>query len=89
MSHPFTGIEACADMDREIFFVPDKMRGAPKRRYIANAVAICNTCPIMDACLSYAKDQNGTVGVWGGQEFDGLGFVSVATLTGKTMEVAA
>lgn len=71
MSHPFDGTHACVGMDTDLFFLPDGLRQGPKRQRVEAAKAVCNTCPIMQACLTYAKAQNGSVGVWGGQLFNG------------------
>jgi len=85
MFHPFNGTEACAGMNTDLFFLPDGARHVTKRQRVEAAKAVCNTCPIMQACLAYAKRQNGTVGVWGGQLFDGLGFISQAPIERKEL----
>jgi hypothetical protein len=37
----------------------------------------------MKACLSYAKKQNGSYGVWGGQWFDGSGYIPFIPIVRK------
>jgi hypothetical protein len=37
---------------------------SPKR--IAQAVALCNTCPIKDKCLDFAIENNCEFGIFGG-----------------------
>lgn len=49
----------CAQTDPEAFF-PEK--GGSTR----SAKRICDTCPVRDACLEYAIDNNVHHGIWGG-----------------------
>ncbi len=52
---------ACAGVDSEIFFPTsedDKITEAAK--------AICEECPVREACLQYALATNQSAGVWGG-----------------------
>ena len=52
---------ACRGFDASVFF-PDEGDAAG----IAYAKTICESCPVMDDCLSYAVEMNQTEGVWGG-----------------------
>lgn len=49
----------CASTDPELFF---PLAGDNPR----DAVAICNTCPVMAQCLEYALDIPSLDGIWGG-----------------------
>lgn len=52
---------ACAGVDSEIFFPAsedDQITEAAK--------AICEQCPVREACLQYALATNQAAGVWGG-----------------------
>jgi len=56
----FDGTQPCAQTDPEIFFPhPSDRQG------IANAKAICNTCPFVEACLKYAVNEPSLQGIWG------------------------
>lgn len=50
----------CKESDPEAFF-PEK-GGSTKQ-----AKAICKRCPIIDACLKYALDNDERFGIWGGK----------------------
>jgi WhiB family redox-sensing transcriptional regulator len=53
---------ACLDVVDEVSFFPDKedLGG------IVKAKAVCATCPVADACLSWAIETNQAEGIWGG-----------------------
>lgn len=57
---------ACRDTDPELFFLDPSMRGLNKRTRELNAVKICNTCPVKQACLDHALSVPEIFGVWGG-----------------------
>lgn len=51
---------ACRDYDPELWFpLSDKTATAV-------AIAICHTCPIQGACLTWALDHEIRDGIWGG-----------------------
>lgn len=58
--------------DQEMFFGGDELPG--KRRHrptmtmseVQRAKAICNTCPVMLACQTYALEHHEEFGIWGG-----------------------
>ncbi len=49
----------CRNSDPEVFFV----RGAAQSR---RAVGICRGCPVREACLRYAIENEIEFGIWGG-----------------------
>lgn len=51
---------ACRSQDTEVFF-------AGGDRYPNQALSICGSCPVADACRQYAAAVRGLQGVWGGQ----------------------
>jgi len=52
----------CAETDPEVFF--------PETMYFAkHAIEICETCPVLDQCLSEALNMEDPQGVWGGIDF--------------------
>ncbi len=59
---------ACRHFDPNLFF-PVGSTG-PAVDQIAQAVAICGTCPVQDTCLQYALESNQESGVWGGMAED-------------------
>jgi len=53
---------ACLDVVDEVSFFPD-----PEDLVgIAQAKAICSTCPVASECLTWAIETNQSEGVWGG-----------------------
>lgn len=57
---------ACNGVETNEFFLEDSMRGKNKRTREVNAIAICNTCPVKQACLDHALSVPEVYGVWGG-----------------------
>ncbi|MFF8556550.1 WhiB family transcriptional regulator [Streptomyces sp. NPDC015501] len=56
----------CREKDPELFF-PVGASG-PALVQVAEAKAVCRTCPVMDACLDWALDNGDLEGVWGGTD---------------------
>ncbi len=52
---------ACNDM-ADVDFFPSAEDVAAIRR----AQAVCDSCPVMDECLTYALETNQSEGIWGG-----------------------
>jgi WhiB family redox-sensing transcriptional regulator len=57
---------ACNGVDTDSFFLEENMRGKTKRNREQSAIAICNTCPVKQACLDHALKVPEVYGVWGG-----------------------
>lgn len=57
---------ACRGQDPESFFLDPHMRGPSKRKREQSAIAVCNTCPVKQACLDHALKVPEVYGVWGG-----------------------
>ena len=57
---------ACNGVDTDEFFLDPNLRGKNKRTKEQNAIAICNTCPVKQACLDHALKVPEVYGVWGG-----------------------
>lgn len=56
---------ACLHKDPELFFpVGD---AGPALAQIEGAKAVCQQCPVIDACLSWALETRQDTGVWGGR----------------------
>lgn len=53
---------ACSGVDSDIFFPAAE----EDREATAQAKAICEGCPVREACLQYALATNQSAGVWGG-----------------------
>ena len=69
------GTPPCAETDPELFFPPDEFNtlenfhNSNSGMAIAKnreAVKICNSCPYIKECLSYALDRPDVYGIWGG-----------------------
>lgn len=75
---------ACRGMNVDVFYDADFSRGAAKRAHVAEAKAICATCPVIRQCLERALNVGEPEGVWGGltaKERNALpdsGFIAVA-----------
>ena len=59
---------ACLCEEPELFF-PIGNTG-PALMQIEEAKAVCNRCPVIDACLSFALEFGHDTGVWGGLTAD-------------------
>jgi|SRR3954468_1115500 len=63
-------LAACQDYDPEMFF-PVADEHTPKGAAdLAKAKAVCATCPVRKACLTWALDTGQADGVWGGASED-------------------
>jgi WhiB family redox-sensing transcriptional regulator len=51
----------CRGVDPEIFYPPEDDEEAA-----APAKAICQACPVLEACLEHALTRREKIGVWGG-----------------------
>ena len=56
---------ACRGMDANWWFPP---RGGST--HVAEAKAVCATCPVAAACLQYAITNDERTGIWGGRSID-------------------
>ena len=59
---------SCLDEDPELFF-PIGNTG-PALQQIEEAKAVCQRCPVVDTCLTWALDTGQDAGVWGGLSED-------------------
>ncbi|MEP7017515.1 MAG: WhiB family transcriptional regulator [Actinomycetota bacterium] len=57
-------LAACLREEPELFF-PIGNTG-PALAQIEEAQAVCNRCPVIDACLAFALESGQGAGVWGG-----------------------
>lgn len=78
---------ACRGRDLRTFFHPDGERGAARARRRAAAKAICQTCPVIDACLKHALAVREPYGVWGGMSEEERGRL-LASGTGATAQTS-
>ena len=53
---------ACSGVDSDIFFPASE----DDEQATGQAKAICQECPVREACLQYALATNQSAGVWGG-----------------------
>ena len=61
---------ACRGMDSATFFHPRAERNAAREQRIAQAKAVCRTCPAIAACLAHALQVREPYGIWGGLSED-------------------
>jgi WhiB family redox-sensing transcriptional regulator len=59
---PWREAAACLDVVGEVSFFPNREDLAA----IAQAKAVCATCPVAAECLTWAIETNQSEGVWGG-----------------------
>lgn len=59
---PWREAAACLDVQNEVSFFPDTQDLGG----IVRAKAVCATCPVADACLTWALETNQGEGIWGG-----------------------
>ena len=59
---------ACRDGDSEIFFPVGDSDAALE--VVEQAKAVCQTCPVREACLQYALETRQVDGIWGGTTED-------------------
>lgn len=58
-SRDWVSYGACRSANNEWFF-------RQRAESIADALAVCETCPVVEWCLEYAIATNQQIGVWGG-----------------------
>ena len=56
----------CRVLPSEMFFHPDGERGRARRMRIEQAKAICESCPVLQACREHALTVREPYGIWGG-----------------------
>ncbi len=56
----------CRSTNPETFFHPEGERGPSRRWRDQRAVAICQACPVIQACREHALRVREPYGVWGG-----------------------
>ena len=60
-------VSACKGMDPTLFFGPEHPETVKEKRDREEAAkAVCDTCPVKQACLEYALTNRERDGVWGG-----------------------
>ena len=57
---------ACRGMDVETFYHPAGERWHRRSQRIAQAKAVCRTCPVITECATWALTTREPYGVWGG-----------------------
>jgi WhiB family transcriptional regulator, redox-sensing transcriptional regulator len=55
----------CKGQPTEIFFAADNERGMKLRRNEWRAKQICWSCPVLEACRTYAVNADEKYGIWG------------------------
>ena len=63
-------VAACRGMDSSMFFHPPEERNSARQQRIAQAKAICRTCPAIAECLAHALKVQEPYGIWGGHSED-------------------
>jgi len=57
------GEPPCATSDPEMFFLPKGLQATVEMRM---AKKLCESCPVITQCLTYALEANEQYGIWGG-----------------------
>ena len=63
-------VAACRTADPDLFFGPVGEAPESRGRRVAQARAVCFSCPIRLACLEVARANRETYGVWGGVDLE-------------------
>jgi WhiB family redox-sensing transcriptional regulator len=63
-------VAACRTADPDLFFGPVGEAPESRGRRVAQARAVCFSCPIRLACLEVARANREVYGVWGGVDFE-------------------
>jgi len=61
---------ACKDINVNVFFLDNNVRGDTKKNSENFAKSICARCPVINACRNHALTVPETYGVWGGLSAD-------------------
>ena len=61
---------SCRGMDSDAFFHPPQERNAARLERIAQAKAVCRSCPAIAECLTHALKVREPYGIWGGASED-------------------
>ncbi|HEY0817037.1 MAG TPA: WhiB family transcriptional regulator [Pseudonocardia sp.] len=65
-SSPPTATNTVPGARREVFFHPDRERGANRAQRDDSAKQVCRTCPVIAECRRHALAVQEPYGVWGG-----------------------
>ena len=57
---------ACVGMDLTVFYHPDGEKGRARTKRINEAKKVCEPCPVIEQCRTFALDTKEPYGVWGG-----------------------
>ena len=57
---------ACKDSPTNLFFPSEGSTGAPTMSQVDRAIAVCQTCTVVDQCGEFGR-QTVSVGIWGGK----------------------
>ena len=57
---------ACRSADPGLFFGPENESDSRRKRRVAEAKAVCLSCPVLGLCRAYAVENGERYGVWGG-----------------------
>lgn len=58
---------ACLDHDPDMFYSQGSEREIPPSRKDLDAIAVCETCPVIAECLEAALKNGERWGIWGGK----------------------
>lgn len=61
---------SCRGLESTVFFHPEGERGRARAARVRRAKEICDSCPVLDRCRSYALAVGEPYGVWGGMSED-------------------
>ncbi|NKY34755.1 WhiB family transcriptional regulator [Nocardia speluncae] len=61
---------SCRGLESTVFFHPEGERGRARAARVRRAKQICDACPVLDSCRSYALAVGEPYGVWGGMSED-------------------
>ena len=59
-------LASCRGAEQSVFFHPEGERGVARRRRVAQAKLICESCPVRQQCRDHALRVGEPYGTWGG-----------------------
>ncbi len=80
---------ACRESDTELFYHPERERGAERRWREVAAKQVCATCPVREICLRSAIDTREQHGVWGGRTVEERETISRNAISRNAMSRSA
>ena len=87
--HPWKRDAACNQADPNLFHAPDMESVSARNRREAQAKAICATCPVLNECSEWAKDEDDGFAILAGLTAQERGYTPLGNSVGTRRSAAA